>query len=221
MPDDTDWELPEGPTQDGTLAGLPDDGPDNVEGAVPEGRPCKAPGCMNRLPLGAGGRRRFCDDHQPGKSTDNDRPPPAPTDGAAKAATATATSTRRGSKAAKADELERVQNNAKFLFSMIAGATEMAAQARGSVILHADALDIERGSDTMALATRNLAAHEAWLRKLLAGGEASERAMAWIGFLMVVGPVVGPILIRHKVIPGEMLGMVTPPAVADGAAVAA
>lgn len=108
----------------------------------------------------------------------------------------------------KAEQLEAVEQNTKALFEhFVAPMLMMAAQSRQSQELMEDAADLNRGAGDIAKATRNLAEHEEWLRKMLAGGQASARAMAWVGFLFTVGPVMVPILVRHKVLPSELAGV--------------
>lgn len=120
----------------------------------------------------------------------------------------TDTTSRKGKAAAlKAEQLEKVEQNTKALFEhFVAPMLNMAAQANNNPLLAADAIDVHTGAPAIAKATRNLAEHEDWLRKMLAGGEASARAMAWVGFAFTVGPIVVPILVRHKVIPEQLAG---------------
>lgn len=68
----------------------------------------------------------------------------------------------------------------------------------------ADAADILGGSDTLAAAMRDLAVYEPAIRKLGAGGEVSERGMAWGAFGLALATIALPILMRHEVIKGGM-----------------
>lgn len=71
----------------------------------------------------------------------------------------------------------------------------------------ADALDIARGAEGWATSLRELAVYEPWVRKIAAGGEASERATAWVGFLVASAAIASPILVRHEIIKGGMANL--------------
>lgn len=65
----------------------------------------------------------------------------------------------------------------------------------------ADAVDIERGKVEWAGAVADVSVHEEWLRKLCAGGEGSERVMAWVKLGAATLGMLLPILLRHEVLP--------------------
>jgi hypothetical protein len=67
-----------------------------------------------------------------------------------------------------------------------------------------DAQDIEAAKDAWAKAVRELGDHEAWLRKLGEGGETSDRAVAWLKFLIATLAMLLPILLRHGAIPANV-----------------
>jgi hypothetical protein len=123
--------------------------------------------------------------------------------------------TKRGKAAQKAADLEKVEQNTRMLLEhFVAPMLNMAGQARENPDLVADAVDVQAGAGAIAKATRNLAEHEDWLRKMLAGGEASARTAAWVGFVFAVGPVVLPILARHHWIPDAIASGVAAPTAA-------
>lgn len=167
--------------------------------AVREGRPCQAPGCSNRIPVGAGGRRRFCDEHQPGSSK--------------KSQPSTSTFGSPPSKASKADDLAQVERNAKALIEMTAGLMLIISDTTDKPMMKLDAVDVQAGAGRLAASLRNVAQYEDWMRKMLAGGKGSDRAMAWVGLAVTAGAVALPILIRHGMIPAEAMilaGMAAP-----------
>ncbi len=86
------------------------------------------------------------------------------------------------------------------LVSMICGGLAMAGQAQ-------DAADIMRGREQLALAVVELAKYEPWLRRLLAGGEATGRVMAWVTLGLTVLMMAIPILDRHGALPQELRPM--------------
>jgi hypothetical protein len=64
-----------------------------------------------------------------------------------------------------------------------------------------DAADVERGREAWAATVGHLAEYEPWLKRLAAGGETSDRALAWIQFAIATGALLTPILLRHRVLP--------------------
>ena len=197
-------------------AGKEPDGsePSGPMASQPEGRTCQAPGCDNLLPSSGSGWhwRRFCDNHQPGrhgtskttsKAPRKDKAPPS-----SKAATARS--------ATRADDLAQVEKNAKFIAEMIGGGLGFVAETQHSAALKADAVDIQAGSAAWAASVRNLAEYEDWLRKMLSGGKASDRAMAWFMFAISTGSIAVPIMVRHGVLPADLAAQAQ--AVADAGA---
>ena len=116
--------------------------------------------------------------------------------------------------------LDRVEERARHIAEGIAVVLLLSQQ-------HEDAADIERHKVPWSKSVRNLAEYEEWLKNLLsAGGESSDRVMAWLGFLIATGAMLTPILIRHDLVPAQvqqLLSMVPtePPAEAPREPVAA
>ena len=72
-----------------------------------------------------------------------------------------------------------------------------------------DAGDIQRNRDQVALALKELARYEPWLKKLAAGGEMGDRAMAWIVAITAVVTMLVPICDRRGWIPEQLRPMLT------------
>lgn len=165
---------------------------------------CAFPDCDNtfvRSPIGFGKKRKFCDEHlskgssRPGKRA-RDRKP----------AGLNVNVQVGGTKKGKDAELDKVRANALMLANVIAGA--MAMLAAENETLKADAADVHAGAEPWADSVRELARYEDWLRKLAQGGEATERAMAWVGFIFATVGMLVPILLRHKVLPAEVAQLI-------------
>jgi hypothetical protein len=102
------------------------------------------------------------------------------------------------SRSAKADkEMEAVRTRAKSAATAVCILLSMVGK-------DSDALHIMRGSDAWAQSVSQLSEHEEWIRKLAQGGESSERALAWLQFVLATGAIALPILIDHKVITGKL-----------------
>lgn len=181
------------------------------------GRPCALVGCPNTLPADAHNRRVYCDDHD-GRSPErrklrrqwiaehgkaagsgSDEAPPRVTFEVGKS------KGTKGAGEATAAELAAVEQRAKQLTKGLAILMMMGTPDDNR---RADAADILGGSDAWAAALRDLAVHEPWLRKMGAGGEVSERGMAWGALLLATGTMALPILMRHEVIKGGMANAV-------------
>ena len=178
-----------------------------------EAKPCKLPGCPGVIEPGAPNRSEFCDEHR-GRSPEarkkrrdwmkehggesQDKAPQVVVQlGGGKAKTTKG----KGAKPATSDEIAAVEQRALWL-----------AQTAAALILigtkgphkEADATDIAMGAPRFAAATGELAKHEEWLRSLGAGGEMSERALAWAGLALAATAMATPILVRHEVIKGGL-----------------
>ena len=179
-------------------------------GGAPPVDTCQYPGCDTPLPQPHHPMRKYCDSHQPIASK---RRRKGGGGGGAPRITVNVGGARRSAKVE--DDLARVEVQAAQLARLVA------------VVIHAvgqtdDAADIVRGADPWAASVRGLAEHEAWIRKLAAGGENSARAMAWLQFAIATGALVLPILVRHGAVPDHIAGlmgaMVPPDVAADVAA---
>lgn len=115
-----------------------------------------------------------------------------------------------GTKKGKDSELDKVREQALMLANLIAGGILMLGQAD-------DAKDVRDNAGAWADSVRELARHEDWLRKIAQGGEMTERALAWVGFLFATGAMLLPILLRHQIIPENLAELVS----LDGSPVAA
>lgn len=104
----------------------------------------------------------------------------------------------KGSK--KDAEIARVRERAK----QAAGIIAMIVAASGH---QDDAADIMTGSEAWAAAVGQLAQYEDWLRRIAAGGEAGDRAMAWLTLAFATVAMVLPILVRHQVLPEQLASM--------------
>jgi hypothetical protein len=164
--------------------------------APPELRVCAAEGCETALPTSgtAWHFRKYCDEHQPPpkrKSKPRDRRPGGLN-----------LNVQVGPRTAKKNaEHDAVRERALMLANLIAGMVAMFGQLE-------DSADLKRGSEPWADVVAALSDHEAWLRKLASGGEASERMMAWVAFAAATVAMALPILLRHEVLPAQLAGMV-------------
>lgn len=86
----------------------------------------------------------------------------------------------------------------------MAGVVSMALLLFGQPL---DAADIERARPTWAAAGAELAKYEPWLKKLAAGGESSDRMMAWLAFLGATFGMVTPVLLRHNALPAPVANL--------------
>lgn len=175
------------------------DGELNDEPASDE-RICRHEGCSEPLPTSGQGWhfRRYCDEHQPPKPTK-----------AAKRRTRTRTrdtappsiAINLGSAASAKDPMIAVEKRAKALAHTIAAGLLLVGQPE-------DAGDIAGGADAWAKSVKELAKHEPWVAKMLAGGEMGDRALAWIGFSLATGGMVLPIALRHGALPARIAELV-------------
>ena len=83
------------------------------------------------------------------------------------------------------------------LVNMIAGSLAMAGQVE-------DAADIMRAREQFCLCVIELAKYEPWLKRLLEGGQASGRIMAWVAMALATLGMVLPIFNRHGWVPDEL-----------------
>lgn len=182
------------------------DSPPLAEGPEPPGdgptvRTCAREGCTNTFevnPRGFGAKRLYCDEHAKKAGPKKDRAPRS-------ARTVKITMAPRPNRAA-ADQA-KMEERVKGLLTTIAGLVQFLGEAE-------DAADIRRGRDTLAAATAQLAEYEPWLKKILSGGKASDRVMAWVAFVMALLTVAIPIADRHGLIPAQLKELVsglTPP----------
>jgi hypothetical protein len=107
----------------------------------------------------------------------------------------------KGAGEASAAELAAVEQRAKQLTK---GLAILLLMGQPDDTRRADAADVLGGSDAFAAALRDLAVYEPMIRKLGAGGEVSERGMAWGAFGIALATIALPILMRHEVIKGGM-----------------
>lgn len=136
--------------------------------------------------------RKYCDLHQPppkSKAGGKKRPARAPR------SVTVNLNTSRTSK--KDGEIAQVRDRALQLANLLAAVLVVSGQPEdgGDVATHAPAL-----ADALAA----VAEHEAWLRKIAAGGETSARAMAWLQLSIVMVGLLTPILVRHGVLKGRL-----------------
>lgn len=158
-------------------------------------RICAEPECEEVLPPGTHHFQRYCETHRrPAKvkKPKADRKPPSVNIGINIPKPAT---NRRDA------ELQTLEERAAALAKLIAALVAMMGQTD-------DALDIQRGAEMWAKSVRQLGVHEDWVRKLAAGGEASDRAMAWVGFVFATGSIALPILLRHEAIPAQLVSVI-------------
>lgn len=173
----------------------PLEGVSTVQGTTE--RICQVDGCEQ--PIASKSHfARYCEDHKPAKPAKKDRAPRS-------ARTVKITMAPRPNRAA-ADQA-KMEERVKGLLTTIAGLVQFLGEAE-------DAADIRRGRDTLAAATAQLAEYEPWLKKILSGGKASDRVMAWVAFVMALLTVAIPIADRHGLIPAQLKELVsglTPP----------
>jgi hypothetical protein len=178
---------------------------DTPAGETPEGRVCAVADCGNLLPEGSRRNRKWCDYHQP---RDRRRPPSGKPMGRPRKEVRPPTLGAAPKRDSRADSLATVERNAKFIAEAAAGVMAMVAASRENRLLYEDAGDIQQGSGAWAKSVRDLAEHEDWLRRLLSGGKGSDRALAWTMFAIATGTMVLPILVRHKILPADVAGLV-------------
>lgn len=183
-----------------------------AEQAEPAGRkPCKLPECPGFVADDAPNRSEFCDEHKGrdprarkarrdwmkahGGASQDKAPGVVVNLGGA---------TKRPTKAkgsATAEQIAAVEQRAAWLAQMIAAGIMLGTKGPHR---DADVGDIAAGIPAWSASVGELAKHEEWLRSLGAGGEMSERAMAWLGFGAASAAIAVPILVRHEVIKGNM-----------------
>jgi hypothetical protein len=182
------------------LSGFAEPPIDTVSEELPEGvKICAKEGCEQTFTLGNTGfarNRIYCDEHRNPPKKKKDRAPKGTPQinlnvGGPKKQTG------------KDKDLEAVRTRAAWLVTTAAALTSMAG-------FPDDGLDLQRGAEPWAETVKDLAAHEEWLRKVMTGGEVSERVLAWAAFLVATGALALPILLRHGVIPAEnpLLGQI-------------
>lgn len=160
-------------------------------------RICAYPGCEATFTVNSPSQKRYCcTDHKgwkrprAGSAAQADRPP----------ASVQINLPGPGKPKAKDPALAAVEKR----LASIAGIASVAVLLMGQPL---DAADIERHRATWAAAGAELAAYEPWLRKLAAGGETSERFMAWLKFLAATGAMALPIILRHDVLPAPIANL--------------
>lgn len=248
MPDETDIPEPPEPL-DGprvTLAGIPEEDEDDdaavlayLRGEQPtapaeetdsdvvaslearrgEGRPCKKCGMPMVAPEGGklAPNQRFHPDCRPGAKHNG-----MTGSGTTINVNAGSPSKSRGSKPTKAEDLAQVEANAKVLLEWAAAGVVMFAGANATPALKADMTTVHGAAPTVAQSIANVARHEEWLRKLLAGGQTSDRGRAWLQLALVVGTTIGfPVLANHGLIPSELLKLADQAAAAGAGNIAA
>lgn len=151
-------------------------------------RQCKKPGCKNvfTLKMGEHGQRRvYCDIHYSGAT----KPPKDRKPGNLNI------NVTMPKPSAKGDPvLEAVERRANSIVTFVAMGLYFAGQQE-------DAADITKGGPEWAKALAELSEYEPWIKKLAAGGEASERVMAWFKFAMATFGLMAPVLVRHDMLP--------------------
>lgn len=88
----------------------------------------------------------------------------------------------------------KTEEKVKALLSTIVGVTRLMGEETDAVI-------IASHRDAVAAALAQLAEYEPWLKKLLSGGQASDRALAWIAAIMAMAAMLIPIADHHGMIP--------------------
>jgi hypothetical protein len=162
-------------------------------------RVCQHEGCSEPLPTEGQGWhfRRYCDAHQPPRKAKGKRRP-------ARAGRDTAPPSiaiNLGAKTNAKDPMAAVEKRALALAHTVAAGLLLIGQAE-------DSGDIARGSAAWAQSVRELAKHEPWIAKALAGGEMGDRALAWVGFTLATGGMVLPIALRHGALPAQIASLV-------------
>lgn len=158
---------------------------------------CANPDCDVWIDAGKGGfKRKYCDDHRPKPHTKKGG---TKRDSRPRSVTVNVGAPLKPTKGEDA-EIAALRKRALTLANSLAGALALFGGERGQL----DAADILANSDQLAAALAELAKHEAWLRKLAAGGEASDRALAWFGVISVAIAIALPILIRHDIVKGKL-----------------
>lgn len=186
-----------------------------------EGRPCKKCGLPMVAPEGGklAPNQRFHPDCRPG-AKHNGMTGSGP--GGTTINVNAGPSKSKGSKPTKAEDLAQVEANAKMLLEWAAAGVVMFAGANATPALKADMTTVHGAAPTVAQSIANVARHEEWLRKLLAGGQTSDRGRAWLQLGLVVGTTIGfPVLANHGLIPGELLKLADQAAAAGAGNIAA
>lgn len=164
---------------------------EEVEEPPSSARPCQHPGCPNGIPAGAHHFARYCEEHAPPKKQRGPKKDKAPT----------TIKLDLGNKAAPKTDAQ-AKARVEQLVNMIAGGLAMAGQLE-------DAADVMRVREQWASAVVELAKYEPWLRKMLEGGQASGRIMAWVAVGLSTLAMVAPIAGRHGWVPAELRPMLS------------
>ena len=164
-------------------------------------RLCAMPGCQETFTIKyPSENRRNCDTHK-GQRVDG-RPSGAHGRGGGDRPPSSVRVDLNLGKPAKTKDpaLEAVEKRLSSIAGMMAVVVLLVGQPE-------DAADIERARAQWAAAGAELAAYEPWLKKLAAGGEASERVLAWVKFATATGAMLVPILLRHDVLPAPLANL--------------
>lgn len=184
---------------------------------APAGKPCKLVGCPGIIGPDAPNRREFCDEHS-GRTPearkrrrDWEKEHGGATQDKAPGVVVNLAGGRKpkspaGKAGATAEQIAAVEQRALWLAQMIAAGIMLGTKGAHR---DADVNDIAAGAPAWAASVGELAKHEEWLRSLGAGGEMSERAMAWLGFGTASAAIAVPVLVRHEVIKGNMAELFT------------
>jgi hypothetical protein len=161
---------------------------------------CQKDGCGLALPVkgeqGFHPMRKYCDDHQPKAKYKEDRMPPS-----AKGPTINVNIPKPNAPK-KGTELEKLEEGAQRLLGFL---PLTFALANDEVCMTAVQQALPQIAHQLAL----VAEYHPGLAKILAPVESTGEAMAWMGLVMAITPVILAILSHHNLLPkkiGETLG---------------
>lgn len=187
----------------------------NKASIVDHERPCDLPDCPGIVEAGTTTATKYCPEHR-GQSPAARRArrdwirEHGPKDAAPNLTVQLGGKSTKGKKDTRGDaqpgELDAVHARALQIAQLTAAFVLVGTKGAHR---EADANDIASGAEPWANSVRELAVYEPWVRKIAAGGEVSERATAWLGFVMATAAMASPILVRHEIIKGGMADLAT------------
>ena len=153
---------------------------------------CQRPGCEEALPQPHHPMRKYCDEHQPKKKKPKADTPPRTVNVNIKAPTARAT--KKDSDSALVEAGAARMLGLLPLAFLMAGDNECAATMQSAV-------------PQIAAQLGALSEFHPGLKKVFAPAESTGEAMAWMGLVIAVAPVVIGILVHHNLVSPKLATM--------------
>lgn len=175
--------------------------PDDFRPIEPTGRVCAEEGCANYLPDGSHPARKYCDEHFQGKGqraarrregNNGEKPPRLVVDVGGK----------RKSDGMKGQRARDTAQGAAAFAKVIAGGLAMTGDTVCAAAVGSQA-------DAWGEAVGELSKYQPWLAQFFAPVGGDGQLGAWLGFALVTGSIVLPVLGHHNLLPesvGAKLG---------------